>query len=298
MRISNNQFFGSFLKYDQVRQKNLDKYSNQISSGKRVLSPSDDPVALAKSLKLKETNTQIENYLRNITSVQAKQTAAETALSNIYDTAQDARVEIVRLLNHGVLDQEDADIVGEYLKGLKNYIIDQANTKVGNVYLFGGTKSDAEPFDTNGKYQGNSDTQQVPVSQSYQVQSTFNGGEYLKASTTQPIKIVEVLDKITQAIDNSDLSGITEQDLADFDEGMEAIGKSRSLIGAQAANLEDFRLQYEAQKTMYNDMISKLEDANIPEAISKMEQSKVAYEASMAVFNQNKDLSLLKYFAA
>ncbi len=297
MRVSDNQFFGSFLKYDQIRQTNLEKYSNQISSGKRILSPSDDVVALAKSLKLKETNTQIESYLRNITSVQAKQTAAENALSNIYDTAQEARTEIIRLLNHGVLDQEDAQIVGDYLKGLRNYIVDQANTKVDNVYVFSGTKTDTPPFDNSGNYQGNSEVQNVPISKGYEVQGTFDGGKFLDAQNN-PIKIVQVLDKITQAIDNQDISNITNQDLADFDEGMKAIGESRSLIGAQASNLEDFRLQHEAQKTLFNDMISKLEDANITEAISKMEQSKVAYEASMAVFSQNKNLSLLKYFAA
>ncbi len=297
MRVSDNQFFGSFLKYDQIRQTNLEKYSNQISSGKRILSPSDDVVALAKSLKLKETNTQIESYLRNITSVQAKQTAAENALSNIYDTAQEARTEIIRLLNHGVLDQEDAQIVGDYLKGLRNYIVDQANTKVDNVYVFSGTKTDTPPFDNSGNYQGNSEVQNIPISKGYEVQGTFDGGKFLDAQN-HPIKIVQVLDKITQAIDNQDISNITNQDLADFDEGMKAIGESRSLIGAQASNLEDFRLQHEAQKTLFNDMISKLEDANITEAISKMEQSKVAYEASMAVFSQNKNLSLLKYFAA
>lgn len=295
MRISNNQFFGAFLRNDEIRQKKLERYSSQISSGKRILKPSDDTVALANSLKLKETNSQIDQYLRNITTVSARQQTAETALSNIFETTQEARVEIVRLLNHGVLDQEDADIVADYLGGLKQYIVDQANTKLDNVYLFGGTKSSTAPFSSDGTYQGNEKVETIPVSTGYELQGTFNGKEAFGAVGGK-LKVVEVLDQIINAINSGDLTNVTENMLQEFDQGMEAISKYRSFIGAQAANLDEIRLQHETKKTFFNEMISDLEDANIADSITKMEQAKMAYEASMAVFNQNKELSLLKYF--
>ena len=295
MRISNNQFFGAFLRNDEIRQKKLERYSSQISSGKRILKPSDDTVALANSLKLKETNSQIDQYLRNITTVSARQQTAETALSNIFETTQEARVEIVRLLNHGVLDQEDADIVANYLGGLKQYIVDQANTKLDNVYLFGGTKSSTAPFGSDGTYQGNEKVETIPVSTGYELQGTFNGKVAFGAIGGK-LKVVEVLDQIINAINSGDLTNVTENMLQEFDQGMEAISKYRSFIGAQAANLDEIRLQHETKKTFFNEMISDLEDANIADSITKMEQAKMAYEASMAVFNQNKELSLLKYF--
>ncbi len=267
----------------------------QISSGKRILEPSDDTVALANSLKLKETNSQIDQYLRNITTVSARQQTAETALSNIFETTQEARVEIVRLLNHGVLDQEDAEIVANYLGGLKQYIVDQANTKLDNVYLFGGTKSSTAPFSSDGTYQGNEKVETIPVSTGYELQGTFNGKEAFGAVGGK-LKVVEVLDQIISAINSGDLTNVTENMLQEFDQGMEAISKYRSFIGAQAANLDEIRLQHETKKTFFNEMISDLEDANIADSITKMEQAKMAYEASMAVFNQNKELSLLKYF--
>ncbi|SMC09314.1 flagellar hook-associated protein FlgL [Nitratiruptor tergarcus] len=297
MRVSNNQIYHTFLKYDKTRQENIARYTNQIASGKRILNPSDDIVAVAKSLKVKETANELDGYLRNITTIENHQIAAQTALTNIYDAAQDARAEIVRLLNHGVLDQEDAEIVDDYLQGLKNYIIDQANTKIGDTYLFAGTKSDTKPFNPDGTYNGNNKTQTVPVSKGYEVDSTFNGKEVLGAQSGK-IKIVEMIDRIHDKIQAGTLTGIDDSWLEEFDKGMEEISRHRSFIGSQQKNVEDFRLQHEAYKTMYNDMIAKFEDADIAEAVAKLEQSKVAYEASMAVFSQNKDLSLLKYFAA
>lgn len=297
MRVSNNQIYNTFLRYDKTRQSELAKYTNQISSGKRILQPSDDIVAVAKSLKLKETNKQIDNFLNNITTVENRETAAQTALTNIYDTAQEARAEIVRLLNHGVLDQEDAEIVNDYLQGLKKYIIEQANTKVGDTYLFGGTLSNQEPFAPDGTYLGNEEVQTTPVSKGYEVEATYNGKEALGAQDGK-IKIVEIIDRIDEQIQNQTLSGISDAWLEEFDAGMNEIAKYRSYIGSQQKSVEDFKLQHENFKTVYNDMISKFEDADVTEAISKLEQTKVAYEASMAVFSQNKDLSLLRYFAA
>ncbi len=296
MRISNISNYDTYLKYVNTRQKEIAKYTEQLSSGKRILAPSDDMVALAKSLKLKATNKEIDNYLSNITNVHNRQVTAETALSNIYDAAQDARVEIVRLLNHGVLDMEDAKIVDDYLQGLKKYIVEQANTQYGDTYLFGGTKSDTPPFNADGAYQGNTSQQKVPVSKGYnggyQADATFDG------SKLNLDKIIGAIDAIHNAIENSDLSQITDDLLTNFDEGMNAVSSVRSQIGNQMKTIEDFQLQYEGFKASYNDMISKLEDTDVADAIGQLEQSKVAYEASMAVFNQNKDLSLLKYFAA
>ena len=297
MRVSNNQLYNTFLHYDKTRQSELAKYTNQIASGKRILQPSDDFASVAQSLKIRETNKEIDNFLRNITLVENKETAAQTALTNIYEAAQDARVEIVRLLNHGVLDQEDAQIVNEYLQGLKHYIINQANTKVGDTYLFGGTKSDQAPFQTDGSYVGNEDVQTVPISKGYEVEATYNGKKALGAQSGK-IKIVEILDYINTQIQNNTLNGIDDQLLEEFDKGMNDISQYRSYIGAQQKSIEDFRMQHENFKTVYNQMISHFEDTDIAEAVSKLEQTKVAYEASMAVFNQNKDLSLLKYFAA
>ncbi len=289
MRISNNQIYDSFLRYDKIHQKDIARYTDQISSGKRILTPSDDPTALARSLKTRETRNEIDNYINNINDVQTREVSAQTALTNIYETAQDARVEIIRLLNHGVLDQEDAQIVNDYLQGLKEYMIDQANTKVGDVYLFSGTKSDTAPFDSAGNYQGNQETQKVAISKGYEVDATYDG------SRLNMKDLIGALDAIDAAIQAGDLTSITQDTLNQFDRGMDAISKERSFIGNQAKNVEEFKLQHETFKTVYNNIVSNLEDADITQAIANLEQAKVAYEASMTVFTQNRDLSLLKF---
>jgi len=299
MRISNEAIFNTFIKYDKVRQKEIDRHTREISSGKRILSPSDDFAALAKSLKFRAIDKEIDSYLGNIETIKTHQTAAQTAMTNIADAGTEVRTEIVRLLNQGVLDLEDAQIINDYLQGLKDYMIDQANTKVGDTYIFGGTKTATEPFawDEDEKklvYNGNETEQKVPVSKNFQATSTFDGSARLGLQ-----EMTEVIEDIRKAIeDDQDLSQITDALLQKFDEGYNKLLQNRSFIGSEEKHIEEFKLQHESYKTVYNNFISNLEDANIAEAIAGLERSKIAYEASMAVFNQNKDLNLLKYFAA
>ena len=295
MRISNEAIFNTFIKYDKARQKDIARHTEEISSGKRILSPSDDFAAMAKSLKFKEVNQEVDNYISNIDSVKMRQTAAQTAMTNIADAGTEARSEIVRLLNHGVLDQEDAEIINKYLQDLKSYMIDQANTKVADTFIFGGTKTDAPPYSsaTSGvTYSGNEDEQKVQVAKNFEASATFSGKRLGLEEMTKAI------DDIKAAIEAGDLSSVTDSLLENFDKGYHKLLQNRSFIGAEERTVEEFKQQHETYKTVYNNFISNLEDADITEAIAGLERSKVAYEASMAVFNQNKDLNLLKYLAA
>ncbi|WP_200763837.1 flagellin [Nitrosophilus alvini] len=311
MRVPEISLFNTFTKYDQIRQKEIEKYTQQLSSGKKILKPSDSTVDLAASLRFKSLQNDLEGYAKNMDYVQNTQSVAEGSLNSISETAQEARVEIVRLLNTGVLDQEDAAIVDEYLQSLKDYIINQANIKIGDSALFGGVKSQVDPFTADGTYQGETVETTVPVSKGVELNSTFRGDKYLGVNeNTGKIAIVEVLDKISEIINSGDLTrlhnpgevnvtinGKSADTILDaFDLGLNAIMQHRSLIGSQGKTLEDLRTQNESLNVNFSELISKLEDADYTEAITNLEKAKTAYEATMASFAQNKDLSLLKYF--
>ncbi len=293
MRVSNNAVYDTFLKYDRAGQKDIARYTQEISSGKKLLLPSDNFASVAKSLKLKESNKDIDNYLTNITEIKNRQIAAQTAITNIADAATEARVEIVRLLNTGVLDQEDAEIVNHYLQELKEYMIDQANTKIGDSYLFAGTKTDTKPFEVINKelvYSGNDGEREVNISKNFSANSTFNGN---KLGLEEIVKVIEDID--TAITIDQDLSSVSEDSLKKLDEGISKLLQQRSFIGSQERVVDSFKMQHDSFKTVYNNFISSLEDADISEAVAGLERAKVAYEASMAVFTQNKDLNLLKY---
>lgn len=312
MRITDLLRYDNYIKNDQIRQNEIEKYSKQIATGKKLLSPSDDTVATVASLRLKTINQDIERYGRNMDFVLNVLDSAETQLNSIAQAGQETRVEIIRLLNTGVLDKEDAKVLRDYFVNMKDYIIKQANFKIGDTALFGGVKTQTDPFASDGTYQGEITETKVPVAPGVELNTTFNGKVYLGVNnTSNKMILTEAIDKIVEIIDRAisgtgslgelntatiNVNGNNVKILEAFDIGLNTVMQYRSVIGTQVKTIQDLKTINDQNKVFNNDLISKLEDTETAEAITNLKKAQVAYQALISVFNQNRQLSLLEFF--
>lgn len=314
MRIPDISFFDTFIKYDRIREKDIEKYTRQLASGKKILSPSDNTVDNVRSLRFKKLIENIDTYNRNIDRVKTQLDVAESTLANIIEAARETKVEIIRLHNVGVLDAEDAEILKDFFKSMRDYILDQANVQVGDSRLFGGVKSQTDPFASDGTYVGELVETTVPVSKGVELNTTFNGKEYLGVNeTSNKMLIVEVIDKIIDIIDSGDLSRLYNPAdyinvqidgnsygnvsvIEAFDIGLNEILQRRSMLGEQIRIADNLKQQNETLRVNFSELVSKLEDADFAGTISELEKARTAYEATIASIMQNKDLSLLKFY--
>ena len=312
MRITDLLKYDNYIKNDQIRQNEIEKYSKQIATGKKLLSPSDDTVATVSALRLKTINQDIERYGRNMDFVLNVLDSAETQLNSIVEAGQELRVEIVRLLNTGVLDKEDAKVLRDYFVNMKDYIIKQANFKIGDTALFGGVKTQTDPFASDGTYQGETTETKVPIAPGVELNTTFNGKVYLGVNNdTNKMILTETIDKIVSIIDNAingtgslgdlntatiSVNGQNVKLLEAFDIGLNTVMQYRSVIGTQIKTIQDLKTINDQNKVFNNDLISKLEDTDAAEAITNLQKAQVAYQALISVFNQNRQLSLLDFF--
>lgn len=312
MRITDLLRFDNFIKNDQIRQAELEKYSKQIATGKKLLQPSDDTVATVASLRLKRINENIQTYLRNMDFASNVLDVAETALRNISDAGTEIRVQIIQLLNTGVFDREDAKVLRDYFQQMREYIVKTANVSIGDKRLFGGVKSQTDPFDSSGVFRGQTQETSIPVAAGVEVNTTFDGSKYLGVNpTSNKMLMVEALDKIVEILDRA-ISGtgslgelhtatITAgaeslKILDAFDKGLNTVLQYTSVIGTQVKIINDLRETYEKNRVFNNNLISNLEDAQTVEVITNLQKAKTAYEALIAAFNSVKNLSLLDFF--
>ncbi|MCX7760819.1 MAG: flagellin [Hydrogenothermaceae bacterium] len=314
MRITDLLRYDNYIKNDQIRQGEVEKYSKQIATGKKILQPSDDTVATVASLRLKRINEDFDSYLRNMDFASNVLDVAETTLRNISDAGTEIRVEIIRLLNTGVLDKDDANVLKDYFQQMKDYIIKTANTSIGDTRLFGGVASQQDPFDSNGVYQGQTTETKVPIAKGVEVNTTFDGSAYLGTGNvggSKKILMVAAIDKIVQIINNAingtgslgelntatiNVNGTDMKILDVFDKGLNTILQYTSMIGTQQKIISDIKTSYQQNKVFNNNLISNLEDADTAETITNLQKAKTAYEALIAAFNSVKNLSLLDFF--
>ncbi|SNR70055.1 flagellin [Desulfurobacterium atlanticum] len=312
MRVADINLFYLFKKYDNIRQKELERYNLEAASGKKLLKPSDDIVSFARSQRYKKLNKQLETYLRNSTMVLNQLESAESTMGTIVNSAEAVRVKIVQILNTGVITDDQAKTLKDYFLKMKDYIINQANLSIGDNYVFGGVKSKTQPFLSDGTYQGETQETTVPVSKGVELNTTFNGAEYMGVNyASGKILVVDVIDAIVNAIDTGNIENLnnltidvdldntgttTQMKLLDaFDKGLSKMMVHRSKIGSQIATLNDLKTQNESLKLKFTNLVSEIEDADFSEVVSNLQKSQTAYQALLAAVAGTKDLSLLNF---
>lgn len=146
MRISTNQIFDRAINGVLDNQIGLSEIQQQLSSGKKILKPSDDPVGAANVVRLTEELDQIDQYKRNNTLLQNSLSQEEAVLRNITDTTNRARQLVVQAGN-GINTAEDRAAIGNELNQIRDEVFDLMNSRdADGNYIFAGNQSNSPAF--------------------------------------------------------------------------------------------------------------------------------------------------------
>jgi len=118
---------------------------NQVASGQRITSPADDPAAMSRLLGLEAQKQQIQQFLRNQGRAMEISQASFGGLSGL-KTISDRAGELA-VLGGGTPDPDSFQAYAAELNQLIEEAVQTANTKLGSEYIFGGTKTEAPPFE-------------------------------------------------------------------------------------------------------------------------------------------------------
>ena len=158
IRISSQQIFSGGISRLQDLNSSLNQTQEQISTGKRVNRPSDDPVAAARILKLDQELSRIETYQRNAGLAENRLQQEESALSGSVDVIQRIR-ELTVQAGNGSLSANDRKSISSEMKERIGQLANIANTRdASGEYIFSGFQGSTAAFgkDASGSwvYQG------------------------------------------------------------------------------------------------------------------------------------------------
>ena len=184
MRISTNQIYDQNMRSIMQNQGDLAKTQEQLASGKRIITPSDDPVGAAKVLRLTEVIDELTQFQRNNDLVTGSLEQQEAVLTNITNSVNRARTLVIQA-GSGALDSPDRKAIGAELEQIKLEIFDLMNSQdADGNYLYAGYQSANQAFEYNPASAGNAITfvgdagvSFVQLSNSSKIQSTSNGYE-------------------------------------------------------------------------------------------------------------------------
>lgn len=300
MRITNSSLSTNFLRNLSRNLSQMQKYQNQLSSGKTISKPSENPLLVSKIMDLRNSIGQNEQYNSNISDTLGWVQTQDGALGGVTGTLQKIR-ELVIYGANGSLAKTDRmaikDEVEQNIQGLKDIL----NTNFDGRYIFGGTKTTEAPFKMNGdvlEYHGNTQNVTRQIAKGVETELITNGRAIVGTAGVTPDEDKELgvlLNKIVIALNNDETDALSEDLLGKIDLAIDKILSTRSKIGAIDNRLEASKSRNEAEKINLNSLLSQKEDIDIAEKYMEYSVMSTVYQASLAAGAKVLQPSLLDY---
>ncbi|MGD8777640.1 MAG: flagellin [Ignavibacteria bacterium] len=293
MRITNSYLQQSFLRSLDTTKNLLAEVEHRLLTEKKINVVSDSPSGSSRVIRLSSELQDIESYKSNIENGRSFLESTISSMGGIQSEIQSVIVDLTSLEN-----AVEDDSLGEYAEKIElalETILDYANSKFSDTYLFGGTDNSEEPYGTNATPPPN-----------IQQNTTDTSGEVkvnISSTITQKINITG--DELFGTIDGTDIFNT----LNDIKEGLEAGVRPTD---AQVATVEDFNEKVinvisqagnyinrmdsteemlTTQELELTGLISKEQDIDVAEEIVEMESQQyalnVAYKISSMILPQS-----------
>eukprot|EP01032_Pedospumella_encystans_P032252 gene32252-36411_t len=177
MRISSKTIFDNGVGQLGTLQSAIAKTQQQLATGRRVLTPADDPIASARALEVTQSqsiNTQLATNRANARSSLSQEEVALTSVTSLYQDVKELAVKA----GAGSLTNKDRESIAVELEGRLQDLLGIANTADGSGgYIFSGFK-DSIPFTLNGTgatYQGDQGERTLQIGSSRKVSISDSG---------------------------------------------------------------------------------------------------------------------------
>jgi flagellar hook-associated protein 3 FlgL len=271
-------------------------FQRQVSTGKRIEKPSDDPSATLGSIGEHNETAAIDQYKRTTDTVSSRLAVVDTVLSDLITQLEAAQVASASARGSSKT-QVQRDAAANTLEGIRDTIFSDMTTAFNGSYLFSGSNSTVAPYTRPASgpvsaYAGSTNEMLVDVDQQRAVKITFNGQAIAQGSDAQDI-FVE-FDNLIAAVRAGDEAGI--------DAGMNALQRmfdrvstAQGRVGADLRTIDEQKLRLDELKRSSAKRIAALEDTNMAQAISEMAQADAAYRAALGAASTVTKQSLMDY---
>ena len=189
MKVPDNLLFSLFIEQDARIKKGLLEKTLDVSTGRRVRALSDEPTATYNVIELKKEIAQLSQHSQNRLFADTNLTYVDFTLGKVWDTLKGLYATTLRAKNSATLTPDQVSALAEQFdKGL-GHILDMANDKLGQNYIFGGSSLTVKPFDPNTlDYTASSQDFEVWVSENSKV-SVFLRGDKVFGSNLYISKV-------------------------------------------------------------------------------------------------------------
>ncbi len=311
MRSVDSATYRSLLQNINKTGESLNTLRLAASTGKKLNKASDDPTAVRPVLNARAQIQVNDRYIRAADTAMDKLASAETLMEQTENVLVRAK-EIAISANNGAMNASDRTSMADQIATLKSELLGVANGQVTGRYTFSGFADTTAPFTENPAYDpvldprpvlynGDQGIMNLEIAPGEQVAVNIPGAEMFLGDAdgdgaTDPgaTDVFSVLTRIEEALRANDPAAV-EAELEPLEAGTEQLRRHRGKLGNTAARVENAKGQMENSKIDMQEILSRMEDVDLIEAITEMTKQEQALEAAFNVTSRVSQISIMDF---
>lgn len=285
-RITTQMTTASVLASINNVQDQMATTQEQLSTGKRINQPSDDPYGASLAVQLKNDLQGLTNYTNAVTDGTAWTSAATTSLSNVMSMLQRAQ-ELTVQGSNGNLSATDLSSTADEIDQLADAIKQEANTQYNGQYIFSGTATNTQPYSTatGDTFQGNTSAITRRIGPGSSLQVNVDISSLLGSGTSaNDGKLLDSLRTIASDMRSGNTAGISDlsgNQITNLQNSLNSLEQLQANAGAAQNRLTLAGDRIQGLQNSDTAALSNTEDVNMAQAVTTFSSEQAAFTAAL-----------------
>ncbi|RLC29340.1 MAG: flagellar hook-associated protein 3 [Deltaproteobacteria bacterium] len=282
MRVTNRMTADLISREIYRTQQLLLKAQVKVATGKKINRPSDDPIGMGKLLDYRKIISSVDQWQENITHGKSRLKMTSTVLDQVDTLLKQAKEWAMKFATGSDTTTDSALIE---VKNLYDAIMNLANTRLGNDYIFSGHRTHTVPFSRdenyNAAYAGDDGDIHIITGETNRVKINATGRDTFDVGATGGgTDIFGALKELIDAMEAHDPTAAQAvvADLQDAIDQVQNVSTQTSISYNQMVSVDDFLKKY---KSNIEDMLGETENADPARAIVEMQLLETTYTACL-----------------
>jgi flagellar hook-associated protein 3 FlgL len=299
-RITTDMVIGSTLADINAAQLAMTRAQGELSSGKSILEPSDNPYGASQAISLQSSLDGLGSYEKSAQDGISWLNTSASALSSIDSQVQRVR-ELVLQAGNGIDNSSDLANIAAEVQQLTEGVKQDANTQYAGQYVFSGTLTNTPPYEPGGSdaYQGNGGAVSrvigpgAPVNISVNLASVLGNGQGAADG-----KLLDTLRTIVQNLQEGTPAAVETlrtTDLKNLDTNLNALTGVQAEAGAVTDQLQLALSRTQSLQVTATQQLSNVQDANIAQVSIEFSNQQAAFNAALRAGASIVQESLLEF---
>lgn len=278
----------------------LERHSDELTSGKSILEPSDNPYGAGKAIDLQNALGGLSDCKTNVQEAIAWENTTSSALGSIGQVIQKAR-ELTLQASSGVNGKSDLENLAIEVEQLTESAKQDTNVQYAGQYVLSGTLTGTAPYSAGAEdaYHGNEGaiTRTIAPGMSIQVNQSaatlLGGGE--GAGDGKLLDTLRTIAKNMREGTPAAMEALDGSDLTSLDANFETLMQMQAQAGGAVDQLKLAESRIEELTTSTTEALSNTQDANYAQVATEYSSDQVGYEAALKAGADIVQMSLLEF---